>query len=274
MVEKNRQQLVLATEQTIMAREGEKLALAREQMTQEVLRERTELMARLARVGKHAQSGALAASIAHELNQPLAAMQLNIEETQHLMQSGTAPQLMPALLENIAKDNQRAAAIVRRVRQMFIQGSTRQQSQVLDDMVRFVLDWTKKRLNEEGVHVGLNLDAATPFQFAAGELEHILMNLIDNALDALADVAPGHRRLDIRTWREPGWVFLSVADNGPGVPEHMKDSIFELSETSKPNGMGLGLWLARYIVVRHGGQLDLSLPQAGGACFTARLPDQ
>lgn len=278
VVEKKQRQLVQATEQTVMARESEKLAIAREQITQEVLRERTELMARLAMVGKHAQSGALSASIAHELNQPLAAIQLNIEEVQRMARAGNPatplPPMLPHLLERIEQDNQRAASIVRRVRRMFSQKEPQAESLVLDDVVRNVLEWMKQRLAAEEVRVDLALDTAAPFHFAGGEMEHILMNLIDNAIDALKQTPPADKRIGIRTWREQGSVYLSVTDTGPGVPEPMRETVFELSETSKAHGMGLGLWLSRYIVERHGGRLLLAPPGPAGASFVVQLPDQ
>ena len=274
VVEKNRKRLVDVTEQAVIAREREKLAVEREHMAQEVLRERTDLMSRLAMVGKHAQSGALSASIAHELNQPLAAIQLNIEESQRMALNFQAPPPLQSLLERIKQDNQRSAVIVRRVREMFSQRPLRQERQVLDDLVLFATDWLKKRLERARIHIELELNAPHPFQFASGEMEHILMNLLDNALDALEQVPTGQGRITLRTWHKPGWVCLSVSDNGPGVPAHMKDSIFDLSATSKPDGMGLGLWLARYLVERHGGRLKLVQVATDGANFELSMPDQ
>ena len=278
VVDKKQRQLVLATEQAVMARESEKLAIAREQITQEVLSERTELMARLAMVGKHAQSGALSASIAHELNQPLAAIRLNIEEAQRMIRAmnllSSVPPLVPHLLDRIDQDNQRAAAIVRRVRQMFSQKQPQPESLVIDDVVRNVLEWMKQRLAAEGVQLDLVLNTAAPVRFAGGEIEHILMNLIDNAVDALKQTAPGEKRIEIRTWRDAGWVYLSVSDTGPGVPEHLREVVFDLAETHKPDGMGVGLWLSRYIVERHGGRLQLAPPGPSGACFVVQLHDQ
>jgi C4-dicarboxylate-specific signal transduction histidine kinase len=265
---------VQATEQTVMARESEKLAIAREHMAQDVLRERTELMGRLAMVGKHAQSGALSASIAHELNQPLAAIQLNIEEAQRMVQTGTLTPVLAHLLGRIEQDNQRAASIVRRVRQMFSQGQLRAESLQLDDVVRYVLEWMKPRLVAAEVQVQLTLDTAAPFHFAGGEMEHVLMNLIDNAIDAMRQTHGVPRRLDIRTWREAGEVLLSVSDTGPGVPPPLREKVFGLSETSKSHGMGVGLWLSRYIVERHGGRMLLGPAGPSGACFVIHLPDR
>ena len=156
---------------------------------------------------------------------------------------------------------------------MFSQGSQRSDSLILDDVVRLVVDWMQKRFSLANVTIELQLNSPTPFPFTTGEMEHVLMNLLDNALQALHQMPEGNGHITVKTWHEPGWIGLSVTDNGPGVPAHLQDSLFELSETSKPDGMGLGLWLARYLVDRHGGLLRLVTLEATGACFELKLPD-
>ena len=252
VVEKNQALLVKATEQTVRAREGEKLA----------------------QVGKLAQSGALSASIAHELNQPLAAIQLNVEESRRIARETGYPGALLTLLERIEFDNKRAAQIVQRIRSMFRQESPRYELQVIDDLVRLALTLNKARLEEDSITLRITLDAPTAFEFASGELEHILMNLIDNAIDSLRQVPVQARELEVRTWQESGWVCLSVADSGPGVSEDRKAHLFELLQTTKPKGMGLGLWLSRYIVERHGGTIALLDHDTQGACFLVRLPSR
>lgn len=271
VVEKSRRNLVRATEQAVLARERENLALQREEMARENLRERTSMMERLALIGKHAQSGALSASIAHEINQPLAAIQLNVEMARRRVQSASGDDSLVPLLQRIADDNQRAASIVRNVRALFSQQQPALKNQVLDDLVRFVAEVMRKRLDHAGVELSLDLHTPTPFAFAAGEMEHVLMNLLDNAIDALQPVAPP-RCVNIRTWQEPAAVVLCIHDNGPGVPVAQRERIFELSQTSKKHGMGVGLWLARYIVARHGGAMELDAQCETGARFVLRLP--
>ena len=272
VVEKNRHRLVAATEQMVLARESERLALEREKMAREVLRERTEMMEHLTTIGKLAQSGALSATIAHEINQPLAAIQLNIEESQRLARLGPDCADLQKLLTQIEHDNRRAAAIVQRVRAMFSQRQVQLQSLALGDLVQFVLECMQRRLCRDRVQVSLDLDTSAPFMFTAGEMEHILMNLLDNAMDALQQVPADSRRIEIRSWREPNWIWLSVTDNGPGVPASIGERIFTLSETSKTRGMGVGLWLARYIVERHGGKIWLDETHRHGARFLLQLP--
>lgn len=274
VVEKGRQRLLTANEQVVLARTAEAHALAREQVSQELLQERTALMARLSATGKMAQSGALSATLAHEINQPLASIQLNVEEAQRLVHERGATELLERLLGRIQHDNQRAATIVQRVRALFSPGQVQLQSQVVDDLVRFVVSLLDARLRQEGVALHLTLDAAAPFQFSSGELEHALLNLLDNALQALRQVNEMGRRIDICTWRADGQVHLAVSDNGPGVPESLRAHVFELSASgSHSQGMGLGLWLARYIAERHGGTIELDAQHSPGARFVMHLPD-
>lgn len=176
------------------------------------------------------------------------------------------------LLVRIEADNQRAAEIVQRVRALFNQSQVRLRIQVIDDMVRFVTDMLRQRIQLEKVKINLSLKAPQPFEYASGEVEHVLMNLLENALDALSALPPHQRQIDIATWEEPGWVVVSVADNGPGIAADQRERIFDLYQTSKPQGMGLGLWLAHYIVERHGAQLVLDTSHTPGARFVLRLP--
>lgn len=250
VVEKNQTLLITATEQTVRAREGEKLA----------------------QVGKLAQSGALSASIAHELNQPLAAIQLNVQESQRMAREADVPAPLMTLLSRIEQDNQRAANIVQRIRAIFRQEPPRYEPLVLDELVGLVVTMNKPRMDWEKIALRLDLDAPQAFDFAGSELEHILMNLLDNAIDSLRQVPPQERTLEVRSWREPDTVCLSVSDNGPGVPADRKAHLFELLQTTKQQGMGLGLWLSRYIVERHGGTIGLLEQGTRGACFLVQLP--
>lgn len=250
VVEKNRALEAAATALAVQAREGEKLAL----------------------VGKLAQSEAMSASIAHELNQPLAAIQLNVEESQRIAQAAGAGEDVLTLLSRIARDNQRAAQIVTRVRAMFRREAPTLERLVPDELVTLVTTLSRKRLEGNQVRVRLSLNAAAPVDFASDELEHVLMNLIDNAIDSLSLVSPDKRELEIRTRIEPGQLCLSVSDSGPGVEASARSQIFDLLRTSKPQGMGVGLWLSRYIVERNGGTLHFEAQDPPGACFTVRLP--
>lgn len=250
VVEKSQNLMVKATEQAVLAREREKLA----------------------QVGKLAQSGALSASIAHEVNQPLAAIQLNAEEAQRMAREGGASEDLLVLLSRIEQDNRRAAQVVQRIRAMFRQDSPKHEPMALDELVLRMVNVNRARLDRERIDLRLVLDAPQTFEFAAGELEHIVMNLLDNAMDSMRVVPAQERSLVLRTWREPGVVCLSVTDSGLGISEDRKVHLFELLQTTKEQGMGLGLWLSRYIAERHGGSIRLEEEAGPGACFVVRFP--
>ncbi|MFY9185110.1 MAG: histidine kinase dimerization/phospho-acceptor domain-containing protein [Limnohabitans sp.] len=140
VVEKSQNLMVKATEQAVLAREREKLA----------------------QVGKLAQSGALSASIAHEVNQPLAAIQLNAEEAQRMAREGEASEALLVLLSRIEQDNRRAAQVVQRIRAMFRQDSPKHEPMVLDELVLRMVNVNRARLDRERIDLRLVLDAPQP----------------------------------------------------------------------------------------------------------------
>lgn len=271
VVEKSKRELVEATQKTVLAQQSEKLALEREEMGKIILQERTQLMQRLSSIGKMAQSGAVVATIAHEVNQPLASIRLNIGQAQHLAQELAGNVRLNDTLVHIEEDVKRAAIIIERVRSMFVQ-SSRIEPAVLDDIVEFVARLVRPRLQNYRIGLQLQLDAPIPLNLARGEMEHVLMNLIDNAQHALRESKVVNPEIVVRTWIDANNAVLSVHDNGPGINTEMQKNMFDLLATSKEDGLGLGLWLARFIVERQGGRIALQSGHGLGACFEVRLP--
>jgi signal transduction histidine kinase len=100
----------------------------------------------------------------------------------------------------------------------------------------------------------------------------VLLNLMHNAIEAFALAKTPTPQLHIQTWQADKCLYLSCADNGPGVPAQAQSSIFDMQYSTKPNNLGVGLWLSRYIVERHGGKLWLDETADQGARFVARIP--
>ena len=272
VVEKSRSQLIKATEQAVQAKASEELALHREELMQNLLQERMRWMDQVAGIGKLAQLGALSATIAHEVNQPLAAIQLNIEESQRMARDSRTSEPLQHLLKRIESDNQRVAQIVQRIRGMFGVRPVSIQRQSLDDLVQTTVQMHSQRLQQGHVQVHLDLNASVAVEFASGEIEHVVMNLLDNAWDALQDLPRDNRHVHIQTWSSSHDIGLAVEDNGSGIPTDQRHAIFDLLGSSKSTGMGIGLWLARYIAERHGGTLELEDKPTPGARFVLRLP--
>lgn len=128
---------------------------------------------------------------------------------------------------------------------------------------------------EQGVEMVITPDSRLsrlPPQFDPHDMSCVLGNLVENALEALAAVPPGQRRLAVTVREEADHLLLAVADTGPGVPPALRGRIFRRGVSTKGGGRGLGLYLARARVRRAGGEIRLDCPPGGGACFTVRIP--
>jgi two-component system sensor kinase FixL len=248
-------------------------ACARRQAEIEVERARQKL----ASVARLSSMGELTASLAHQLNQPLTGIRNNAEAAQRFIDSGhaTLPQLRD-ILADIVDDDERAAAVIRRVREMLGRS-----------------EWSPRRLDAnalvQDVAVLIESDAvlrnvAVSFDFAPApvyvngnriDLEQALLNVVTNAMDAVADRPVPQRIVDIQTRQDEGGggVHLVIRDRGTGVPAGSEERIFEPFVTSKPTGMGMGLAVARSVVDNHGGSIRAANHPEGGAVFTISIPE-
>ena len=215
--------------------------------------------------------GSLLAGVAHELNNPLSvvvARAVLLEE-----QGDPATQ---AAAEKIRTAAERCARIVRTFLAMARQQRPERGAVAINEVVSAALDITGYALQTSGVDVSLDLaDDIPPILADADQLHQVLLNLIINAQQALQD-RPAPRSIRIETHFDPGadTVHINVADNGPGIPEHLRARIFEPFFTTKPTGIGTGVGLAVSlgVVEAHGGTLSVDCPGGGGAVFTVVLP--
>lgn len=209
------------------------------------------------------------ASLAHELRQPLTAIQLNAE----YLTSGkrVSPQEEAQILQAILRENQRAAAIVQSVRGLFA-SKTEQQHSVLH-LSSWLSDWVQARapalLDKHGVVLKLHVHAGAAVEINPAQFEIVMQNLLNNAVEVLTGRAQG--RIDITLQTLGNMAVIDVQDNGPGVPAGQLEKVFEMNYSTKPQGMGIGLWLSRHIAQTHGGQL-VALDSAAGAHMRLSLP--
>jgi C4-dicarboxylate-specific signal transduction histidine kinase len=237
----------------------------------------------LARVSRVSTLGELAASIAHEVNQPLAAIVTNGAACQRwLAAQPPDPGEASAAAERIVRDANRAGEVITRIRAFLRHGELRREAVDLAGLVGEVLSLVRGQAAE--ARVALHFDPAA----AAGlpgvpvdrvQIQQVLLNLLMNALEAMQPHGAGARRIDISLARcaatalagEDG-LAVWVRDSGVGIPAGQAGAIFEAFHTSKPGGMGMGLAISRSIVEAHGGRLEL-LPLPGpGATFRFCLP--
>ncbi len=239
----------------------------------ELLKEKERLIYGLMKANKTVATGALSASIAHELSQPLGASNLNIQFLQKkLNQNELSPVLGRQVLDLLARDNDRAATIVRSLQSIFIEGDSNTQEVQLGDLIVKVMDIVKPELKSNLIQIELRVDDDLMIRINPPELQQLILNLLNNAIQSLANSDGKTRRISIEAIRSVQWVQLSIADNGPGVPTEFKPQLFELLHTTKQTGMGLGLWLCKYIISKNGGTISYKDATGGGAIFIVQLP--
>ena len=238
-----------------------------------LLTERESLIARLLKANKTAATGALSASIAHELNQPLGASNLNIQFLKMKLDKGTLnPDLGKEVLDSLEADNQRAATIVKSLRSIFTESESNSEPVQLGDSISRVLDIARPELKAKHIQIQLRVEEGCLARVNQSEIEQVILNLVNNAAQALVHSDKGERKITIEANKVGEQVLLAVYDNGSGVPAAFKSQLFELLSTTKQTGMGLGLWLCKHIVTRYGGSIHYEDASGGGAKFVVKLP--
>jgi C4-dicarboxylate-specific signal transduction histidine kinase len=239
-------------------------------------RQRAERAATLSQAGRLQAMGELAAQVAHELNQPLAALLSQSQGARRLLddEPPDAALLRRALDNNIAQA-QRAAAIVQRLRASVAGAAPVRVPVALGERLREMLFVLEPRLRALGAEVVQHGCAGVSVLGDPVQVDQILHNLLCNALDAMEQAGTSRPVLRIEAVRTPPWVVLSVHDSGPGVPVELRAHLFEPFVSAKPGGTGLGLAIARTLAEHQGGELQLDLTHTEpGARFVLRLPAQ
>lgn len=231
--------------------------------------------AELAHVARVATLGELTASIAHEVNQPLAGIVMNADACLRLLTADPGD-LEPAreAVGRIRRDAQRAADVIVRLRELFKrEGSSRQPLDV-NEAIRDVVVLSRNELRRHAVDLRLALDHQLPL--VSGDrvqLQQVILNLLLNAAEALSDVADRPREVVMSTERDAdACVRVTVRDAGPGIAAAHFDRIFDAFHTTKPRGTGMGLSIARTIIESHGGALWAERGDGPGATFVFTLP--
>jgi signal transduction histidine kinase len=218
--------------------------------------------------------GQLSASIAHQLNQPLAAILGNAEAARTML--GRDPVDLPELrdiCDDIVADDHRAAAVIRRLGALFKRGEPLLASLDVNELVRDTAELLRTNLLTRHVALVTQLAPALPrIDGDRVQLQQMLLNLIVNAADATELAAPDRRVVTVGTESDRAGIRLCVADRGPGVPAEALDKVFEPFWSTKDDGMGIGLAVCRSIVVEHRGSLVVTNSPEGGAVFCALLP--
>jgi C4-dicarboxylate-specific signal transduction histidine kinase len=255
-----------------------RLALAFDEMLSELSAARERESAdqfELARVSRLTTMGAMTASIAHEINQPLAAIAANANAGLRWLSRAT-PDLeeVHAALKRINNDAHRASEVIQGIRSIFKKAP--QQGALIDinDVVLEVLALVHGELINYRVSAISNLVPSLPRVRADRvQLQQVILNLIMNAVEAMGTAADGARVLNVTSQLdEPNAVLVTVQDTGPGIDPNRMDRIFDAFFSTKSSGMGMGLFICRSIVESHGGRLWATAAVPHGAMFHLVLP--
>jgi PAS domain S-box-containing protein len=244
---------------------------ARKQAELEALRHRDEL-GHLSRV---AAMGELAASIAHELNQPLSGIVSNAAAGQRFIDRGDVDLTeLRELLTDINADGRRAGDVIRGIQSMVKKRAPGRERVNLNDLVMKVVQMVKPNAMLHSCEFGTFLDPGLPaVEGDPVQLQQVLLNLVINALDAMRDTSVRSRKVAIATERNGGGTIrISVRDYGVGIPEEARERLFDQFFTTKREGLGMGLSIARSIVESHGGTIAAENADGGGARFQFILP--
>src|SRR5262249_30997641 len=221
------------------------------QLELEVAKSRLEL-AHLSRV---TLLGELSGSLAHEINQPLAAILANAQAGERILsRDGAHPGELRAILSDIIAADTRASEVIRRLRALLKKGEMELKPLGVAEIVRESLDLLRSDLLYRGVNVSADLPPGLPQ--AVGDrtqIQQVVVNLVTNACDAMEGNGGGERSLFVRAAAQDGGVLVSIADRGPGFSTEQFAHIFEPFFTTKTNGLGLGLVVCRTIVSAHRG---------------------
>ncbi len=231
-------------------------------------------MSELAHTNRYSIAGELTASIAHEINQPLGSIMTNAETAQVMLGSPT-PDLkeLGEIIADIRRDDQRANEVILRLRSLLKKTPFELRDFNLNDLVGETIELLSGLAIARGVRIDRFL-TAVPLPVSADriQLQQVLVNLVINAMDAMADMPGPDREVSVRTARDDTIAQIIVSDSGTGIPQDKQKQIFEPFFSTKPQGMGMGLSIARTIVEAHRGQLSAENHQGGGAVFRVRLP--
>ena len=238
---------------------------------EELRRTQTEL----ARVARASMVGELTASIAHEVNQPLAAIVTNANACIRWL-AGETPNFHEAneALQRIVRDGKRASDVVARIRSLLKNEMPAKTCFSLEDLIQDIVTLTEGEIRRREVLLQTRLGRGLPPVTADRvQLQQVLLNLVMNSLDALSEIK-GARRLNILAEMSPEGPRLSVEDTGVGIPPHQISRIFEAFYSTKADGLGMGLSISRSIIAAHGGRLWVQ-PNGGnspGTTFLFTLP--
>ena len=234
-----------------------------------------ELQTELVHISRLTAMGEMASSLAHELNQPLSAIANYLRGSQRLLADKTDEQSvrLRSALDKAAEQALRAGEIIRHLRDFVSRGETETKMENLGKLIEEAVALALVGTRQHGVDVRYRIDPRTEFVLADKvQIQQVLLNLVRNAIEAMAEANMPRRELLITTApADDNMVEIAVADTGPGIPQSIADRLFQPFVTTKRQGMGVGLSISRTIMEAHGGRIWVEANPGGGTVFWMRM---
>jgi two-component system sensor kinase FixL len=248
------------------------MAVTERQRAESMLSQREVILNRALRF---ASASEMSSALAHELNQPLSAIGSYVSSCLLLL-SAQQPGRLRDTLEKVTAEVTRASQVIHRLRDFYRGGITKLERITVAELFEGIWSSAIKKSERHGANLKIQFDDILPeiFQIFVDriQLETVVHNLVANAIDALVTGPSERKEIMITVGKDPeGRLRVEVRDTGPGVLVEMQSRLFDAFETTKPEGLGLGLGISRSIIEAHGGKLWLE-PSTEGACFVFTLP--
>jgi PAS domain S-box-containing protein len=234
-----------------------------------------QLQTELAHMDRVVTISTLTAALAHEINQPLAAMRSYAQAALRFMDKDQPEyDSVRKALQGIVADNKRASEVVNRLRDLVKKGPTHRETIDINSVIHDVIGLIKSELVIRNASLKLDLHQSAPVvQVDSIQIQQVLINLLTNALDAMDDQPVDARTIAISTRPEnSAEIIISISDSGEGIQSDSIDAIFSPFHTTRSTGMGLGLSICKSIIEAHGGKIYAENNPDGGATFSLKLP--
>jgi PAS domain S-box-containing protein len=243
-----------------------------------LLKEKVHLVTTMLHDNRSVVTDALSASIAHELNQPLGASSLNIQFLKRQLERGELPSsLNREILNNLDDDNQRIANFIQTLRSIFLDSNPTSSVLDLNAQIQEVLGILRPAISAANISLDLQFSAGLHVVISKNDLQKVLLNLINNAIESLragssSSDSNESNTITLSSSRVGDSVFFSVTDNGRGIPTEQIPSLFELLAGNQEKATGVGLWLCQHIIHRYAGKIWHEQPNTTGCRFVIELP--
>ena len=242
---------------------------------EEVIASRTSLQDEVMHLDRLTTMGTLTAAIAHEINQPLAAILSSAQAALRFL-NNERPDLckVEELLHDIVSNDKRAAEVIQRLRMMLKKEEPKREALELNSAIQGIVDLLQSEIIIVDASITVDLEAKIPTVYGDRvQIQQVILNLLVNALDAVKSQPAENRKVRISTRvGETDSIFVSVSDSGLGIEGHNLEAVFEAFYTTKNKGTGMGLAISKSIVEQHDGRIWVSNNPEGGAVFTFTLP--